>query len=323
MSDGGIGGGRYRHRRPPSSVLRPLSVAMNHPAAAARRSKKPPPPQRESPGRAAKTNAAANITEMYSVRGRLPPRPPREFTPTPLAPRKSAAVYDSIAVATGEVSSRHGGEVAVATHVWEGLDISSVDSSNDEVVSVHSVHSAPLYGIDVCDDSPNFGEHYDQMPGLPTDNEVSKYSFYSHLSHYTEGHKISESNRAAVELCLLSEAGAFVRNMDPMKKDKKESAFFAKYLSIIDEIEDDQFENAETVRENMRRMYKGAKKLNSPKSLWRKYEAELTCLRTFAKNNYRNWQLGGAAEWIDATLPHEDAIGADALEREVFSKISL
>jgi hypothetical protein len=32
-------------------------------------------------------------------------------------------------------------------------------------------------------------------------------------------------------------------------------------------------------------MYKGAKKLNSPKSLWRKYEAELTCLRTFAKKN--------------------------------------
>jgi hypothetical protein len=51
----------------------------------------------------------------------------------------------------------------------------------------------------------------------------------------------------------LSEAGAFVRNMDPMKKDKKESFFFAKYLSIIDEIEDDQFENTENpVRENMR-----------------------------------------------------------------------
>ena len=125
MSDGGIGGGRYRHRRPPSSVLRPLSVAMNHPAAAARRSKKPPPPQRESPGRAAKTNAAANITEMCSVRGHLMPRPPRDFTPTPLAPRKSAAaVDDSIAVAAGEDSSRHGGEVAVATRAWEGLDIS-------------------------------------------------------------------------------------------------------------------------------------------------------------------------------------------------------
>ena len=44
------------------------------------------------------------------------------------------------------------------------------------------------------------------------------------------------------------------------------------------------FENKENpVRENMRRMYKGAKKENSPKSLWRKYEVELTGLRTFAK----------------------------------------
>jgi ribosomal protein L28 len=41
----------------------------------------------------------------------------------------------------------------------------------------------------------------------------------------TEGHKISESNRAAVELCVLSEAGAFVRNMDPMKKEKKRGFF--------------------------------------------------------------------------------------------------
>ena len=97
--------------QPPSSGCRStISVAMNHPAAAARRSKKPPPPQRESPGRAAKTNAAANITEMCSVRGHLLPHPPRDFTPTPLAPRKSAAaVDDSIGVAAGEDSSRHGG----------------------------------------------------------------------------------------------------------------------------------------------------------------------------------------------------------------------
>ena len=46
------------------------------------------------------------------------------------------------------------------------------------------------------------------------------------------------------------------------------------------------FENKENpVRENMRRMYKGAKKENSPKSLWRKYEVELTGLRTFAKKS--------------------------------------
>jgi hypothetical protein len=125
-----------------------------------------------------------------------------------------------LVVAAGEDGSRHGGEeaVAAATRVGEVLgevlDISSsVDSSDDEVLSVQS--------------SPDFDEHNDPfLDDSPTDNEVSKYSFYSRLTHYMEGHKISESNRAAVELCLLSEAGAFVRNMDPMKKDKKERFFF-------------------------------------------------------------------------------------------------
>jgi hypothetical protein len=207
-----------------------------------------------------------------------------------------------IVVAAGEDGSRHGGEEAVATAA-AGEDDSrhggeDVDSSDDEVFSVHSsVISAQLYGDGVCD-SPDFDEHNDPMHDSPMDNEVSKYSFHSRLTHYMEGHKISKSNRAAVKLCLLSEAGV-VHNMDPMKKDKKERFCFAKYLSIIDEIEDDQFKNTENpVRENMnmRRMYKGAKKENTPKSLWRKDEVELTCLRTFAKKKSRNWKLGGAAD---------------------------
>ena len=112
---------------------------------------------------------------------------------------------------------------------------------------------------------------------------MSKYSFHSRLTHYMDGHKIRESNRAAVKLCLLSEAGAFVRNMDPMKKDIKERAFFDKYISIVNEIEDDQFVDETFVREKMRLMYKGAKKEHTATSLWRKYEQELTQLRTFAK----------------------------------------
>jgi hypothetical protein len=42
----------------------------------------------------------------------------------------------------------------------------------------------------VLDDSP---------PPTPTDNKVSKFSFYDWLKHYMEGSKITESNRAAVE----------------------------------------------------------------------------------------------------------------------------
>ncbi len=119
------------------------------------------------------------------------------------------------------------------------------------------------------------------MASLPTDNEVSKYSFYSCLSHYMEGHKIGEFNCASVELCILFEAGAFVRNMDPMKKDKKEKAFFAKYVSIINEIEDEEFEN-QLIHSNMHQRYKGAKKDNNGQSLWQKYETKLTKLLSFA-----------------------------------------
>jgi hypothetical protein len=53
-----------------------------------------------------------------------------------------------------------------------------------------------------------------------------------------------------------------------MKKDKKEKAFLAKYVSIIDEIEDEEFEDA-LVRNNMRRRYKGAMIDNNGQSLWR------------------------------------------------------
>jgi hypothetical protein len=141
-----------------------------------------------------------------------------------------------------------------------------------------------LLGDEGLVNSPYFSENNDMMASLPTDNEVGKYSFYSCLSHYMEGHKIGKSNRASVELCILSEAGAFVCNMDPMKKDKKEKAFFEKYVSIIDEIEDKEFKYA-SVRNNMRRRYKGAKKDSIWQSLWRKYETELTDLRSFAKKN--------------------------------------
>jgi len=71
--------------------------------------------------------------------------------------------------------------------------------------------------------------------------------------------------------------------MDPMKKDIKERAFFAKYISIGNEIEDDQFVNEALVRENMHQRYKGAKKDHTAQSLWRKYEQELTLLGLLPK----------------------------------------
>ena len=132
------------------------------------------------------------------------------------------------------------------------------------------------------DASPLFSRDGDYDPASPTDNEVSRYSFFDRLKHYMEGNLITEGNRASVELCILVEAGAAVRGMDPMKKEKKERVYFAKYAAIIDEIEDSMFSN-EHLRHNMCVRYKNAKKDNTGTSLWRKYEMELRELRNFSK----------------------------------------
>jgi hypothetical protein len=58
--------------------------------------------------------------------------------------------------------------------------------------------------------------------------------------------------------------------------------YFAKYLAILDEIEDSTFSN-DHIRHSMRLRYKNAKKDNTGTSLWRKYEAELRELRNFSK----------------------------------------
>ena len=67
-----------------------------------------------------------------------------------------------------------------------------------------------------------------------------------------------------------------------MKKEKKEHVFFAKYVAIIEEIEDSMF-LSEHLWHHMRMRYKNAKKDNTGTSLWRKYEAELWEICNFLK----------------------------------------
>ena len=154
------------------------------------------------------------------------------------------------------------------------------DNSNGSLLRPSRGLGLKTTGLVLGDSSPNFSPN--NSPESPTDNEVSKYSFFARLMHYMDGNKISDKNRAAVEVCISVEAGAAVRSMDPMKKEKKEKAFFNKYMDILDEIEDDQFDH-ECVRQLMRRKYKKTKLDNNATRLWRKYEFDLTELRNFAK----------------------------------------
>ena len=64
-------------------------------------------------------------------------------------------------------------------------------------------------------------------------------------------------------------AGAAVRGMDPMKKEKKERKYFNKYMAILDEIEDSMFSHT-NLRDSMHLRYKNAKKENTGRNFAKK-----------------------------------------------------
>ena len=213
--------------------------------------------------------------------------PPKTRVAAPTAPRESpprGAKDKANERIAAQLAGHDRVPVAQVVHSPESSpDVPSDDSSDDNDGSPalpSRVAGRKTTGLDLGDSSPNFSPN--NSPVSLTDNEVSRYSFFARLVHYMDGNKISEANRAAVEVCISVEAGAAVRSMDLMKKEKKEQAFFNKYMGIIDEIEDDRFED-ESVREAMRRRYKKAKIDINPSRLWRKYESDLTELRNFAK----------------------------------------
>ena len=82
----------------------------------------------------------------------------------------------------------------------DAVDLAAEDSdSNDSPPPSRGVgRKMTGLGLGLGESSPTFSPN--SSPELPTDNEVSKYSFFAHLVHYMEGNKISEANRAAVEV---------------------------------------------------------------------------------------------------------------------------
>lgn len=222
-----------------------------------------PTATRETPPRGAKGKANQRIAAQLAQRTTVPVaevvRSPESSPDGPLVPSPDAA------------------RVGAGT-----VDVTAEDSGDDDgspLVSLCRL-GRKTTGLESGNSSPNFSPN--NSPESPTDNEVSKYSFFARLMHYMDGNKICEANRGAVEVCISVEAGAAVRSMDPMKKEKKEDAFYNKYMGILDKIDDDQFDD-DFVRETMRRRYKKAKMNNNPTRLWRKYETDLTELRNFAK----------------------------------------
>jgi hypothetical protein len=58
----------------------------------------------------------------------------------------------------------------------------------------------------------------------------------------------------------MIECGTYACNLDPMKREKQEEIILRKYISVINNIADIQFEN-DSVRTAMLRMYLGGRNI--------------------------------------------------------------
>ena len=108
--------------------------------------------------------------------------------------------------------------------------------------------------------SPNFsaGGGDDVDNNMPTDSEATKNSFLDRLEHYMVRALMSEEYCKAVELAIMIEAGTSVREMHLMKREATEKAFLNSYVSVVQEIPDDRFDQA-SVRPAVLLAYKGAR----------------------------------------------------------------
>jgi hypothetical protein len=156
--------------------------------------------------------------------------------------------------------------------------MSSPDDSSQDSYSVGSDG-----GLDSGNLSFSPGEEDDDdFEGEKTDQEVSKHSFYDLLEHYMEHELIKEENRKLVELAIMVEAGANVREMGVMTKELRANWFHSEYVSIIAKIPDTRFED-DSLHASMQHRFKGMRKGEmSAENLLSKYESELTTLHRFA-----------------------------------------
>jgi hypothetical protein len=187
-----------------------------------------------SPPQVAKTNATAVIHDALA--------------PAPRHQCVDAASFAAASFASTATTS------ACNLVLTGALSVNSSSSSDSDDLKMNGGEGAAVgrksSGLTDFTDSPRASPAFSDGDGddvdayMPTDSEASKYSFLDRLEHYMERALISEGNRKAVELVIMIEAGTTVREMDPMKKETKEKAFLNSYVSIIQEIPDERFDQA-------------------------------------------------------------------------------
>ena len=270
---------RYRRQRRESSGVmesHPPVAAGPGPGRARGSSKKSLPPPRDSPPRGAKSIAI----ELIHAAVRPSPCSAEAAARTPSRLQTAAPTPSR-----GEAASRTPSEAAFRTPNFAKGAVTTLDNSDDED------------DISSPDDSSNDNEIIGYKggggiirPPSPdpselsiTDAEVTKFAFVERLRHYMAGALIGLSNRSAVEACIFMEVGTAIRDLDTMKVPQMEELFYSKYMAVVRSIPADRFID-ESVQNSMLERYAGAKKVNTGRSLFRKYKTHTTEIRKFGLN---------------------------------------
>ncbi len=115
---------------------------------------------------------------------------------------------------------------------------------------------------------------------IATNAEVNKYLFdlfeALHECFFFE-------NCKSIECAILFEVGTSVKNMDCMKKDKQEKAYYSKYVTFVKEIKDNEFV-LDYVYQDMLLAYKGSKKSLTRMSLMHKLKSKSADMKKFSYN---------------------------------------
>ncbi len=162
----------------------------------------------------------------------------------------------------------------------ESVDGSGVlikSSDNDNEILGYNGGGVKLGGVVETNNRPPSLDHSEYSV---TTTEVMKFAFVERLHHYMTGALIGLSNRSAVEACIFMEVGTAISDLDTMKVPQMEELFFRKYMAVVGSIPNNLFID-ESVRLNMLERYLDAKKINTCRSLFRKYK--VWCMRGWGK----------------------------------------
>lgn len=249
----------------------------------ARRSNTEAEATRTSPRFRAKSSSASTTTKLASIQediipetqNQMPPLPPTQEVNIAAAihPTYDDSDYSEDLLAPTQKETRAERQARLSRQIVDGES-----SDEEEIPGTEVQQSATLQSITdlELDLSPNpdpsvtgtdyvFGA-YDEAK----DSAAQEFSFHDRVVHYMRGRNVTEKNRAAVELCILCEAGTAVVNSGTTDDQGKATLIVSKYKEILSGF-DSSFFSSDSIKTKMSKCLKYSQGEFNGATMWTNY----------------------------------------------------